>query len=150
MLTNFRPYLIKALYSWLLDNGCTIHIRVNTEYAELDVPKENIDEHGYITLNVSFNAIGYMEMREDNHEYLETSIRFNGEETHLVIYYNAIDAIYDAATGNGNVFERVEGKKRDINISKTSSPEETISKAKENSPDEDKKAKRRSNLRLVD
>ena len=37
-MTSTRPYLIRALYEWIVDNNCTPHILVNADYAGVKVP----------------------------------------------------------------------------------------------------------------
>lgn len=129
MLTDFRPYLIKATYDWLCENEVKIFVKVNTLYCPVDVPPEHVDSEGSIVLNISMNVIG--EIATQGTEYISFSIRFNQIERELNIHYNAIDAIYDPSSGQGNVFHRMENQ-------------EAPSKK------EIKNADRRSKLRLVD
>lgn len=143
-MNDFRPYMIRAIYNWLYDNDCKIHIRVNTNYDSTNVPTSHIDQDGYIVLNISDSAIGYISISENNNEYIELSMRFSGVETELKINYNAIDAIYDPMTGSGNVFERKspEPKKSALEV-------ENKEINKENNKEFNKKNKKKPNLRIV-
>ncbi len=31
-MNSSRPYLVRALYEWIVDNDCTPHMLVNSEY----------------------------------------------------------------------------------------------------------------------
>ena len=51
-MTSSRPYLLRAIYEWLLNNGLTPYLMVDADYFGTRVPKEHIKE-GKIVLNVS-------------------------------------------------------------------------------------------------
>ena len=48
-MTSSKPYLIRAIYEWIVDNGLTPYITVDTSVAGLIVPKEHIQDES-ITL----------------------------------------------------------------------------------------------------
>jgi hypothetical protein len=54
-MTSNRPYLIRALYEWIEDNGLTPHLLVNAELPGVEVPKQHVQD-GQIVLNI--NSIG--------------------------------------------------------------------------------------------
>lgn len=33
-MNSSRPYLVRALYEWIVDNDCTPHMLVNAEYPK--------------------------------------------------------------------------------------------------------------------
>ena len=37
-MKSSRPYLLRALYEWIVDNGCTPHVLVASEYPGTRVP----------------------------------------------------------------------------------------------------------------
>ena len=37
-MTSSRPYLVRALYEWILDNGCTPHVVVDALLEGVEVP----------------------------------------------------------------------------------------------------------------
>ena len=51
-----RPYLIKALQEWLLDNDCTPHLAVDVAVKGVMVPQQFISD-GQIVLNISPSAV---------------------------------------------------------------------------------------------
>ena len=55
-MTSSRPYIIRALYDWILDNECTPYILVNALYSGVEVPQEHVKD-GQIILNISPTAI---------------------------------------------------------------------------------------------
>ena len=52
-LTSRRPYLIRALYDWVLDNDLTPHLLVAADADGVDVPRQFVTEDGKITVNIS-------------------------------------------------------------------------------------------------
>lgn len=116
MFSNFRPYIIKAVYNWLSDNDSKIYIKVNTLYSDLDVPSEHIDPTGHIILNISHSAIG--EIDTNNNKSIIITMRFNGDFRELDIDYNSINAIYDPNSNQGHVFEPIEPPKEEKSIKK--------------------------------
>ena len=55
-MNSSRPYLIRALYEWIVDNDCTPHILVNAEYPAVQVP-QGFANDGQIVLNISPSAV---------------------------------------------------------------------------------------------
>ena len=51
-MTSSRPYLIRAIYEWVVDNGLTPYVVVNTILEGVVVPTQYI-ENGKIILNLS-------------------------------------------------------------------------------------------------
>ncbi|MCP4595571.1 stringent starvation protein B, partial [Neptuniibacter sp.] len=56
MFKPSRPYILKALYEWLLDNDLTPHLLVNAEEDNVTVPTQFVDE-GQIVLNINPSAV---------------------------------------------------------------------------------------------
>lgn len=62
-MNSSRPYLIRAIYEWIVDNGCTPHLLVDAQAPEVTVPTQYI-ENGKIVLNVSPTAVHALELRD--------------------------------------------------------------------------------------
>ena len=63
-MTSHRPYLLRAMHEWILDNDLTPYVIVNTtERRHVDVPPGHA-ENGRIVLNVSPTAIRNLEHHE--------------------------------------------------------------------------------------
>ena len=43
-MTSNRPYLLRALYEWITDNGLTPHVLVDAEFDGVDVPDHAIQK----------------------------------------------------------------------------------------------------------
>ena len=100
-MTSSRPYLIRALYEWIVDNNCTPHVLVNAEHAQVQVP-QGFAKDGQIVLNVSPSAVRHLHM--DN-EALSFEGRFGGVAHQLYIPSAAVLAIYARENGQGMVFD---------------------------------------------
>lgn len=100
-MNSSRPYLVRALYEWIVDNDCTPHILVNAEYRAVQVP-QGFATDGQIVLNVSPNAVRHLHM--DN-EAVSFEGRFGGVAHTLYVPVGAIVGIYARENGQGMVFD---------------------------------------------
>ena len=100
-MNSSRPYLLRALYEWLVDNNCTPHILVAAEYPGAKVPA-GYAKDGQIVLNISPSAVRYLEMGND---VLTFEGRFGGVAQSLYIPVAAVLAIYARENGQGMSFE---------------------------------------------
>ena len=100
-MNSSRPYLIRALYEWIVDNQCTPHLLVNAEFPKVQVPPGYASD-GQIVLNVSPSAVRHMHM--DN-EAVSFEGRFGGIAHSLFIPAAAVLAIYARENGQGMVFD---------------------------------------------
>lgn len=100
-MTSSRPYLVRALYEWIVDNDCTPHVLVNVEYPGVQVPAGFASE-GQIVLNVAPSAVRNLQM--DN-EAISFEGRFGGAPHSLHVPSAAVMAIYARENGQGMVFE---------------------------------------------
>jgi len=100
-MSSSRPYLIRALYEWILDNDSTPYVLVNADYPGTTVP-EGFVEGGQIVLNLSPSAIRHLDM--DN-ERVCFDGRFGGVAQQVWLPIGAVMAIYARENGQGMVFE---------------------------------------------
>ncbi|MCY1285974.1 Stringent starvation protein B [compost metagenome] len=100
-MNSSRPYLVRALYEWIVDNDCTPHLLVNAEHAGVRVPPGYAND-GQIVLNVSPSAVRHLHM--DN-EAVSFEGRFGGVAHSLYIPSAAVMAIYARENGQGMVFD---------------------------------------------
>ncbi len=100
-MNSSRPYLLRALYEWIVDNQCTPHLLVNSDYPQVRVPP-GFASDGQIVLNVSPSAVRYLEM--DN-QAISFEGRFGGVAHRLYVPCAAVLAIYARENGQGMVFE---------------------------------------------
>ncbi|MEE4109226.1 MAG: ClpXP protease specificity-enhancing factor SspB, partial [Halieaceae bacterium] len=64
-MNSSRPYLLRALYEWIVDNGCTPHIIVDATLPGVDVPEQYVKD-GQIVLNLSPSAVIELQLGDDN------------------------------------------------------------------------------------
>lgn len=100
-MNSSRPYLLRALYEWIVDNDCTPHLLVNTEHPGVRVPA-GYAQDGQIVLNVSPSAVRSLHMDNDAVSF---EGRFGGVPHTLFVPAAAVLAIYARENGQGMVFE---------------------------------------------
>ena len=99
-MSSSRPYLIRAIYDWVVDNGCTPHMLVNCHVEGVDVPAQFI-KGDKIVLNVSPEATHGLQLGND---WISFSARFGGMPTQVNVPPGAVMTIYARETGQGMVF----------------------------------------------
>ena len=95
-----RPYILRALYEWCVDNGYTPHLAVKVD-AHVQVPSEYV-KGGEITLNISPTAVHKLQM---GNELIEFSARFGGVARQIAVPIAAVHALYARETGHGMTFD---------------------------------------------
>ncbi|MFW5425702.1 MAG: ClpXP protease specificity-enhancing factor [Methylophagaceae bacterium] len=103
-MTPQKPYLIRAIYQWLLDNQNTPYLLVNTTFDGVQVPLEYINDDKII-LNVEPGAVN--NFHADN-EWISFSARFSGKPMELFIPIVAVLAIYGKENNEGMFFTEEE------------------------------------------
>ena len=99
-LTSTKPYMMRAIHEWCLDNGLTPHLLVVVN-DRTKVPKGFVKD-GEIVLNLSYSAT--KDLRIDNDAVL-FSARFGGVAQSLYIPIGAVRGIYARENGQGMFFE---------------------------------------------
>jgi stringent starvation protein B len=98
--TPTRPYILRALYEWCVDNGYTPHLAVKVD-SHVQVPSEYV-KGGEITLNISPTAVHKLQM---GNERIEFSARFGGVARQIAVPISAVHALYARETGHGMTFD---------------------------------------------
>ena len=96
-----KPYLIRAIYQWALDNSYTPQILVDTDDDEVVIPKKYI-QNNRIALNIHPQAVTGLELGD---EYVWLSARFSGKAMEITVPISAVMAIYARENGQGIVFQ---------------------------------------------
>jgi len=99
-MNSSRPYLMRAMYEWIVDNNLTPYLLVSTGEPDVRVPVEHIN-NGKIILNVDPNAVQDMDMFGVEVSF---SARFSGKPTQIRVPISAVLAIYARENGRGMVF----------------------------------------------
>lgn len=100
-LPSTRPYLIRAIHQWAVDNNLTPHILVDAAAAGVKVPAGYAQE-GRVTLNIHPQAVKNLEL---GNEWLLLSARFGGQSVAVEIPTAAVLAVYVRETGRGIFFQ---------------------------------------------
>lgn len=103
-MTPNRPYLIRAVHEWLLDNECTPYLLVSAEVPGVDVPDRYVQE-GKVILNISPQAVESLLL---GNEEISFTARFSGVAQAVTIPVNAVLAIYAKENGRGMMFSEEE------------------------------------------
>jgi len=99
-MTSSRPYLLRALHEWIVDNNLTPYILVDAFTDGVDVP-EGFIQDGKIILNISPHSVQHMEM---GNEVISFGALFSGISQSISVPIAAILAIYANENGQGMVF----------------------------------------------
>jgi stringent starvation protein B len=97
--TSTRPYLIRALHEWCVDNGFTPYIAVHVD-AQVQVPVEYV-KNNEIVLNVGFEATSGLKL---GNQFIEFKARFGGVAREIVVPIDHVVAIYARENGQGMAF----------------------------------------------
>jgi stringent starvation protein B len=99
-MTTSRPYLIRAIHEWILDNAMTPYLLVDIEGEGVDVPRQH-GQNGKIVLNISPQAVEGLILGNDA---IGFRARFGGVATDVYVPVGAVLAIYSRENGRGMVF----------------------------------------------
>lgn len=99
-MRSSKPYLIRGLYEWLLDNEVTPYILLDTSCEGVVIPK-GLAVDTKLVLNLAPSAIDKLEMTND---HLSFSARFGGVAQDVYCPMESILAIYAQENGEGMMF----------------------------------------------
>ena len=137
-MTSSRPYLLRAIYQWIVDNGCTPHLLVNAWAPGVQVPTDYV-ENDKIVLNVGPSAAYKLELGDDAVTF---DARFGGEPMSVVAPIGTVLAIYARENGQGMLFTEDDGADEESRDSASESSGEDTSGEGSAEP-------RRPNLRVI-
>ncbi len=100
-MTSLKPYLIRSIYEWIIDNQLTPHLLVDAENFDAVLPEEYIED-GKIVLNIRPEAIQGLVL---GNEQIQFNARFSGKPLHIVTPTIAVLAIYAKENGKGMIFD---------------------------------------------
>ncbi|MCX7093453.1 MAG: ClpXP protease specificity-enhancing factor [Methylobacter sp.] len=101
-MTSLKPYLIRSIYEWIIDNSLTPHLLVDAENPNAILPKEFIED-GKIVLNIRPQAIQGLSL---GNEEIEFNARFSGKPMRISTPVSAVLAIYAKENGKGMIFDQ--------------------------------------------
>ncbi|MCH8532091.1 MAG: ClpXP protease specificity-enhancing factor [Saccharospirillum sp.] len=100
-MTPNKPYLLRAIYQWIVDNQCTPYLVLAASYPGVQVPTQFVRD-GQVTLNIGPSAVRELEIGND---LLEFNARFGGVPTQVTAPLGAVVAIFAKENGQGMGFD---------------------------------------------
>ncbi|MFM8332374.1 MAG: ClpXP protease specificity-enhancing factor [Candidatus Methylumidiphilus sp.] len=133
-MSSLKPYLIRAVYEWCVDQDLTPYLLVNARARDVLVPRHSIQEDGRIVLNLRPQAVHNLLLGDAQ---IEFNARFGGAPMQVKVPLTAVLAIYARENGQGMVFD---GNEEDEPSPPPATPADTV---------ESKPAKPRPVLKVV-
>ncbi|MCB1687553.1 MAG: ClpXP protease specificity-enhancing factor [Halioglobus sp.] len=127
-MNSSRPYIMRALYEWIVDNDFTPYVLVDAAMEGVVVPRQFVKDN-QIVLNISPDAVVDLSI---SNQAVAFNGRFGGVATDVFVPISAVVGIYARENGQGMVFD----------------PEEVPGPPDDTPPDPDKPEKRPS-LKIV-
>ncbi len=109
-MTPSRPYLLRGIYDWLIENDQTPYLLVDAEAEGVTVPMEHVQD-GKIILNISMTATRDLEL---NNEGVNFNARFGGKPMIVNVPIMAALALYSKENGRGMMFPDEESSEENI------------------------------------
>lgn len=135
-MTARRPYMLRAVYEWLVDNQLTPHLVVDAEQPGCQVPFEFVKD-GQIVLNIAPSAVGSLQLANDRVEF---NARFSGKPQRVYVPMIAVVALYARENGAGTIFEE-EPQLQDAPESDAQAPQQGPSEVIDGAQDDTKPSK---------
>lgn len=121
-MTSNKPYFIRALFDWIVDNELTPYLLVDAAHPDVEVPQEFVNG-GRIVLNISPKACRGLHLENDR---IIFTARFSGQTTQISLSPGAVLAVYAKENGRGMEFD----VEYDTVSPKSSAPTQTSAKVK--------------------
>lgn len=104
-MSSSRPYMLRAMYQWIVDNDRTPYLLVDAAHPGVEVPPQAVKD-GRIVLNLAPQAISGLDMGNEDVVFLT---RFSGASMRLRLPVAAVQAVYAQETGQGMMFQDEDG-----------------------------------------
>lgn len=96
-MSSNRPYLLRAMHEWIVDNGMSPHLLVDAGHEGLRVPPQAVKD-GRVVLNIAARAVTQLQLGPGEVRFMA---RFSGVSHAIVVPIAAVLAIYAAESGQG-------------------------------------------------
>ena len=97
VMTSNRPYLIRAMYEWINDNGMTPYLLVDAAHDGVMVPAQAVKD-GRVVLNIAARAVSQLSLGDQEIQFLA---RFGGVSQSVRVPVSAVQAVYAQESGQG-------------------------------------------------
>ncbi len=137
-----KPYMLRAIHEWCVDNGFTPHLLVAVN-AQCRVPIAYVKD-GEIVLNLNHTATKDLHMDNDA---IVFSARFGGVSHNLYVPMNAVKGIFARENNQGMFFEPA--LQANIHAASGDAVSDTDEKEKSDEKTADIAAKKKPTLTIV-
>ncbi|MEM1243422.1 MAG: ClpXP protease specificity-enhancing factor, partial [Pseudomonadota bacterium] len=103
-MTSLKPYYIRAIFEWILDNELTPYLLVDASENNNYLPKEYVKD-GQIVFNITPGIVQNLNI---TNKEVEFDARFSGRKRQIYVSTSSILAIYAKENGRGMVFNEFE------------------------------------------
>lgn len=105
-MTSLKPYLIRAIYEWIVDNNLTPHLLADAENPSAILPTAYVED-GKIVLNIRPEAVHGLSLGNSS---IQFNARFGGKPMLITVPIKAVLAIYAKENGKGMIFDQEENE----------------------------------------
>jgi len=130
-MTSSQPYLLRALNEWIVDNGSTPQILVDSTHPDVNIP-DPVRSGDKVVLNISPSAVRDLEI--DN-EYVSFVARFSGVSHAVLVPVEAVQAVYARENGQGMMFPEPDREETDESSDADKKPRTGAADRKRGKPD---------------
>lgn len=109
-MTEQKPYLIRAIYEWIADNGGRPHVQVDVTHPDVRIPSHLYEKATGKPVQVFNIAMGATTDLLMDNVSITCSARFSGKAFHLFLPIDTIMAIYspdEPIVSQGMAFQHV-------------------------------------------
>lgn len=99
-IASTKPYMVRAIHEWCIDNAFTPHLLVVVN-QKTRVPQAFV-KNGEIVLNLNYSATKDLHIENDA---ITFSARFSGVAQNLYVPMDAVRGIFARENGQGMFFE---------------------------------------------
>lgn len=96
-MTSNRPYLLRAMHEWIVDNSMTPYLLVDASAEGLQVPPSAVKD-GRVVLNIASRAVAHLQIGNREVSFMA---RFAGVSQTVIVPIPAVLAVYAQETGQG-------------------------------------------------
>jgi stringent starvation protein B len=121
--SSTKPYMVRAIHEWCLDNGFTPHLLVVVS-GQTRVPMGYVKD-GEIVLNINYTATKDLQLGNQD---ITFSARFGGVSQNIYVPIDAVKGIFARESGQGMFFEVQEISENAQSTAETSKKSNEIKK----------------------
>ena len=140
-----RPYLLRALFDWIVDSELTPYLLVAATDPSVVVPEQYVND-GKIVLNVSPSAVRDLVFGDD---LVFFDGRFAGTPFAVEVPVGSVLAIYAKETGEGMMFDAETSDEADSSADSESARSEKRDRSEQQEDRADRKPGKGPHLKII-